>query len=148
MEKIILKNKEVVVDDDVAGILKGKTLNINEDGYAVVQIGTKSVKIHQLILGSKSGHEIDHINQNKLDNRRENLRFCKRSENMKNRSNKWETRYRKTTRDSFIAEKYAKGFRPSEILRMLNQEKFVPISRARLHQILEKVKGRAHQTTK
>ena len=37
--------------------------------------------MHILLLGKKKGLEIDHINGNKLDNRRENLRFVKHNVN-------------------------------------------------------------------
>ena len=40
--------------------------------------------MHRWITGPPRGIEIDHINQNKLDNRRENLRLSTRSKNMHN----------------------------------------------------------------
>lgn len=48
--------------------------------------GSKSgVFIHQELIGSTSGLDIDHINGNGLDNRRSNLRLATRSQNMMNR---------------------------------------------------------------
>lgn len=44
--------------------------------------------LHQLILGKKEGYEIDHINHDKLDNRKQNLRFVTRSQNMMNNKTK------------------------------------------------------------
>lgn len=45
----------------------------------------KSIKMHRVIMGvSDSKIEVDHINNNPLDNRRKNLRLCKHSENMGN----------------------------------------------------------------
>lgn len=44
-----------------------------------------NVYMHRLITGASRGVEVDHINHNKLDNRRENLRISSRSENNRNR---------------------------------------------------------------
>ena len=38
-------------------------------------------RLHQVVLGRKSGFVIDHINRDKLDNRRENLRHLTPSQN-------------------------------------------------------------------
>jgi len=43
------------------------------------------MRMHVAILGKREGFEIDHINNDGLDNRRENLRFCTRSQNNMNR---------------------------------------------------------------
>lgn len=40
--------------------------------------------MHRLIMNAKSNQEIDHINHNGLDNRKINLRFVTRSQNMAN----------------------------------------------------------------
>lgn len=42
------------------------------------------IYMHRAILGAPKGVEIDHINHNKIDNRRKNLRLCTRSQNMMN----------------------------------------------------------------
>lgn len=44
----------------------------------------RNVKMHRFIMDAAPGTEIDHINRNRLDNRRDNLRFCTRSENNRN----------------------------------------------------------------
>ncbi len=56
------------------------------NGYAGrTATGGKKVLMHRQILGAKEGDEVDHINREKLDNRRSNLRFVTRSQNMHNR---------------------------------------------------------------
>lgn len=58
-------------------------------GYAARKIrkGLKITeeKMHRVIVGAPDGLEVDHINGNKLDNRRCNLRVCTHEQNMANR---------------------------------------------------------------
>lgn len=55
-------------------------------GYAKSRIDGKSVYLHKLITHTGGETEIDHINRNRLDNRRENLRPCSRSLNLLNKN--------------------------------------------------------------
>lgn len=43
------------------------------------------VRMHRSILDAPDGIQVDHINHNTLDNRRENLRLCTNLENSRNR---------------------------------------------------------------
>jgi hypothetical protein len=45
---------------------------------------TKRQAFHRLILNAPAGTDVDHINGNGMDNRRENLRLCSRSQNLAN----------------------------------------------------------------
>ena len=56
-------------------------------GYAVRAVGPRDRTqwMHREILGTPEGMFTDHINGDKLDNRRSNLRVCSSSENMCNR---------------------------------------------------------------
>lgn len=52
--------------------------------YASTSIKGRTVYMHRLVMAAQKGHEIDHINNNSLDNQRENLRFCTSSQNKAN----------------------------------------------------------------
>ncbi len=48
--------------------------------------GWKSITMHRFILDAQSGTFTDHIDRDGLNNRRENLRFCTRSQNEHNKT--------------------------------------------------------------
>lgn len=54
------------------------------EGYAVTKINGKLVSFHRLVMGLPSG-QIDHINRDRLDNRKCNLRVVTSSDNQLNR---------------------------------------------------------------
>jgi hypothetical protein len=60
--------------------------NVISWGYAIGRVNDRMILMHRLIVGEPPrGLEIDHINRNKLDNRRANLRVCTISQNRANR---------------------------------------------------------------
>lgn len=91
----LTKGYSAIVDDsDVPLISKHSwRVQVRKDGlcYAITSIWKPTSKtytciaIHRLIMGFPTSGEIDHINHNGLDNRRENLRIVTHSENLKNR---------------------------------------------------------------
>ena len=52
--------------------------------YAVRRIDGKQVRMHRILLNAPGGMDVDHINGDKLDNRRENLRLATRAQNTQN----------------------------------------------------------------
>lgn len=45
-----------------------------------------TISLHRFIMNPPDSYEVDHINRNPLDNRRENLRICTHRQNMCNRT--------------------------------------------------------------
>ncbi len=57
------------------------------DWYVKDNSGKRRYKVHRMhhcVLGRINGLEVDHKSGNRLDNRRDNLRFCTRTENSRN----------------------------------------------------------------
>jgi hypothetical protein len=73
--------------EDLASILEHNWY-IGRSGYPIAYIGSrKGTSVYHYLMGSYGpDYPIDHINRNKLDNRRSNLRVCTRQENNYNRS--------------------------------------------------------------
>lgn len=94
MPKLIklTKNLETIVDDDdFESLNKFKWYSLHcQYGYYAARSpytkgnGQKTLLMHKVIMGDHDSFDIDHINGNKLDNRRENLRIVTRSQNMFN----------------------------------------------------------------
>jgi hypothetical protein len=96
MKIILTKNgdKILVDDEDFETLSKYKwhigDKDIRKNKYAKHCLWkkgnkTKSIYMHRMILHVRKGRCIDHINGNGLDNRKENLRICNRTENQHNR---------------------------------------------------------------
>lgn len=79
---IIVGEKEVIIDKEDLEKVYPARVYIDDHGYAKCR---HRDKLHLLIFGHRNGYVIDHINQNKLDNRKSNLRFVSVSENNMNR---------------------------------------------------------------
>lgn len=76
-------NEEIMVDDDVYEWASKVKWYV----YNKYVLDRKFRKLHRLILGlSDRNKHVDHISGDTLDNRRENLRICTRSQNNKNTS--------------------------------------------------------------
>lgn len=78
---ILRTGDEMLCDMDDWEKLKDFTWTKDKWGYASASINRKRKKFHVEVMGKKSGYVIDHADQNKLNNRRNNLRFLTKSGN-------------------------------------------------------------------
>jgi len=81
--KIYLQNGEfTIIDTEDYNKVKHLIWTCSVMGYATHM--RSRLYLHHLILGRKEGLHTDHINRDKLDNRKSNLRFVTREQNMRN----------------------------------------------------------------
>jgi len=80
-------NIEAMIDlEDLNKIFEYSKFYTNSYGYVRTTYKKKKLKLHRIIMNvTDSKIFVDHINHNKLDNRKCNLRLCNRSQNQMNR---------------------------------------------------------------
>lgn len=76
------KCRALIDKEDVEKVKNAGSWCCDTSGYVM---NGKYKKLHGFLLGKKNGYEIDHINRDKLDNRRKNLRFVLHRINTMNR---------------------------------------------------------------
>lgn len=79
----------IIVDPEVAPIVAKYKWCKDSGGYAIANIGGSNVRLHDYIMAmynddKPDGVFIDHINHDKLDNRKNNLRFVTQLESSRN----------------------------------------------------------------
>jgi len=87
------QEKVALIDDEDYELVSQYKWHVSRRGkhklYAStgIKAGSKKTKVdmHRLIINAPKGQQVDHKNGNGLDNRKENLRVCTRSQNQRNR---------------------------------------------------------------
>ena len=70
-----------IIDLEYIEVISQYKWHLRDNGYVST---SDNIYLHRLILNCDSDMVCDHINRNKLDNRRENLRICTQQENIWN----------------------------------------------------------------
>lgn len=89
---IILKDKNfkivgiAIIDIEDYELCKNYTWHLDSSGYARTTIDNHKVRMHRFLLNPQKTEIVDHINRNRLDYRRCNMRIVTREENSINRS--------------------------------------------------------------
>jgi hypothetical protein len=94
----LTQGKEALVDDEYFEELNRYKWCCDSNGYAVrvitiqpqnkklgIKRKQKTIKMHRIINNTTEGFDTDHINGNKLDNRKSNLRVATKQQNIRNR---------------------------------------------------------------
>ncbi len=84
MIKITRKGQDILFDDEDWILVKGYVIHIDSKGYGATTHNGKTTRLHRLLMSPQKGEIVDHKNQNKLDNRRNNLRITTRNGNARN----------------------------------------------------------------
>lgn len=89
MKQLILAKGVVIYDDQDHELIDQYRWHVSDLGYAVwrgrVDGVQKTIRMHRLIMQCPDKLVVDHLNHNRLDNRRANLRICTQAENTRNR---------------------------------------------------------------
>ena len=99
-----------IIDDEDYDQVSQYNWRIMGEGYAQTQMKIngkwKNIKLHRFITNAPQGLTVDHINHDRLDNRRSNLRICTIQQNNLNRlttiKNKYKGVYKNNNHPTFV----------------------------------------------
>ena len=105
--KLTNSNKIIKVDDEDYPVLSRLKWYESDSGYAITDSPVKHIKMHKLLVGPIPNRSVvDHINRDKLDNRKENLRVVSQRDNVMN-SDKFDNSkyfYYDTRRNNWVVD--------------------------------------------
>ena len=86
-----------LIDADDADRVLSRRWHLSRQGYAVANLrapeGRGAILMHRLVMPPRPGLEVDHINLNRLDNRKANLREATHSQNVRNTGRRVHSRW-------------------------------------------------------
>jgi hypothetical protein len=77
----------ILIDPEDFALAFPHRWRLTKDGYLLTSSPSNrqsGIYLHRLIMNAPKGVQVDHIDGNKLDNRRKNLRLCTRQQNLCN----------------------------------------------------------------
>ena len=116
MKQILVSGSIFLIDDDDFDMVSQHKWYLGKDGYAETSINGKTTGMQRFILNIKDkNYYADHVNGNKLDNRRCNLRKATSSQNQMNKKPSGVSKYLGVSKHtSYIRYKtkfsWAKGY--------------------------------------
>ncbi|AYV76846.1 MAG: HNH endonuclease [Barrevirus sp.] len=95
-----------IVDEEWYDELSKCSWSKNDEGYVSGIVDGQNRLMHSIVMGAKKGQKVDHINGNRSDNRKSNLRF---TEPLPNGQNKRKYKTKKTPTSKFRGINYRAG---------------------------------------
>lgn len=87
---LLVETVEFFFDLEDLPLIESRSWYKDKDGYLVscyyFNGRRRFVRFHRIVMHATPGQFVDHINKNRADNRKQNLRCCARAENDRNRS--------------------------------------------------------------
>lgn len=90
----LLHGKFAKVDNDDFDIINESLWTASKFGYAITRRNGVGLWMHRIVSKCPDNLEVDHINGDKLDNRKLNLRHCTK---VQNQGNRWKSKHAKTS---------------------------------------------------
>lgn len=88
----LTKGQSAIIDDADYEFLNQFRWFVKKDGYAIAWTREngkrKWLKMHRLVVAANPSEMVDHVDKNKLNNQRANLRICSDSQNKQNTNKK------------------------------------------------------------
>lgn len=84
MKIALTQDKYAQIDPEDYKALSQFKWHVTKEGYAARSQGYGTTYMHRLIMNTPDGMHTDHINHDRLDNRKANLRVCTHAENLQN----------------------------------------------------------------
>ena len=100
MEVFTARGVRILIDDeDFEKANRGKSLFVKSNGFVIISKRTsktlvKHIYLHKKIMGVGKGVHVDHINHDRLDNRKANLRICTHAENQRNKKKRVDSQFK------------------------------------------------------